>query len=95
MSKTRILPEGTLVELVDPEGNFRAGRLHLKTPLTITQPEHFERYREDARLLLKVVKGECSQEEALTIPEFGLNAIGVDNLLAALIYEVVEEGGHL
>jgi len=88
---SRILPSGgQLVRFVDPKPPSVAGYCYMEAPIVITQPELFDSYREDARKLLRVVQGDCTPEEAQSIAELGYNALGVNNLLAALLYEVLE-----
>jgi hypothetical protein len=88
--KTKLLPEnGHSVHFSEPTGNVTIGSAKVRH-IPIYSPRHFDNYREEARLVMKVLKGECSKEEALTLPEFSYNACGLNTFLAALAYEILE-----
>jgi len=57
-------------------------------------PESFERYRDDARALIRVIKNEGAslEEDRKRTLRLELNSMGVSNLLVALAYEISEKG---
>lgn len=92
----RVLPDdGTFVEFIDPNTlGLTIGHANVRQ-IPIFTPENFDTYREEARKVIKVIKGESSQEEALELGEFGYNAMGCNTFLAALAYEILEQESHL
>jgi len=95
MAKTEItLPEGKFVTF-SKNDNETIARAHVGAPITIISPQHFEDYRAEARMVIKVLKGECSPEEAQELAEFSYNAMGLNSFLAALAYEILDQKSHL
>lgn len=86
------LPQGRLVKLFCPPGNgITIGRAELgSVPLYLTKLEHFEDYRADARRILRVISGNPQGDDLEILPQMGLNAMGISNLLAALAFEISE-----
>ena len=88
------LPQGQLVTFNQPP-DVTIGYCTIKVPIPVYSPSSFDDYREDARKVLKVLRGECNQDDALELPEFGYNAMGCNTFLAALAYEIFEQESHL
>lgn len=86
MSESLTDLNGTFVKFVDSPAHAQA----VFIPLYLNSVEHFAGYREDARKVIRVIMGETTEEEALELPEMGLNAMGVNNFLAAFAYEVLD-----
>lgn len=93
--KTKLLPEGKFVQFTEPGDGFTAGLASIKGPITIYSPHSFECYREEARKVIRVLKGEGVDDEHLDLPEFGYNALGLNSFLAALAFEILDEESHL
>lgn len=83
--------DGQWVKFKEPVGDTLVGRAQITYEIPITQPEHFSDYQKDAQRIIRVVKGEPLGDDLQMLPEMGLNAIGLDNLLAALAYEILEK----
>ena len=65
----------------------RSCKIHYEFP--IYQPENFDAYREDARRVIRVLKGEPEGDDLEILPELGLNAVGLDVFMAAMAYELL------
>lgn len=57
-------------------------------------PRSFEGYRDDARALVRVIKGEGAtlEDDRKQVARMALNSMGVSNFLVALAYEISEKG---
>lgn len=83
---------GTFVKFEEHTALGLFGQAHMIT-FGLT-PRSFERYRDDARVLIRVVKGEGAtlEDDRVRVARMELNSMGVSNLLVALAYEIAENG---
>lgn len=94
-TKTDLPTDGTFVTFDQPGDGVTIGRCHIKLPVPVYSPYSFDDYRKEARMVLRVLKGESKDDEHLRLPEFGYNAMGCNTFLAALAYEILEQESHL
>jgi len=95
MEKPDLPTGGTFVTFDQPVDGNTIGRCHIQMPVPVYSPQNFHNYREDARVLLRVIQGNCTKDEVLALPELSYNAMGCNSFLAALAYEILEKESHL
>lgn len=86
------IPEsGTFVKFWQVEPPITTAFARIDYIIPIYQPDSFENYQADAKNLVLVLKGE-REGDLSAVAEAGLNDIGLQNLLVALAYEILEDG---
>jgi hypothetical protein len=63
-------------------------------PLFLNTPEHFEGYLEDARRVIRVLIDGGTKEDLHRINQTQLNAMGINNFLAAMAVEIMDRNYH-
>ena len=72
------------------EGGMGGSAQVKNIPLFLRDPSRFEGYREDARRVIRVLIDGGTKEDLHRINRTGLNAMGINNFLAAMAVEIMD-----